>query len=283
MEEKKHIKISLKTTIIIAIIIVLIIGLIAILINFINKDQPLTIDLITDIFNQESSNGDYIYNKKIRSIVIKYYEGYNIATGDAISDTIPLNTINLKSDDLNEMSRLIKTLTKVKDSQNDETYSNMKYDYMCDYYKLEINNNFVIYIGDKCGITDEKKDYFKVPEELYNKVLEIVKKYNEYNLYKTINSEKITIISNQEKFDIIDKEQLEELSSYQYYVINDTGKDFNNKKIAYTLDLNDGRKIDIYYASVISCIYYDDGTHEYIYTGKLENHVEKIFENRNGK
>ena len=280
MEENKHIKISLKTVIIIlSIIIFLIIGLIAILIGSTNKEKPLTSDSRTDMSNQESSNGDYIYNKEIQSIVIKYYEGYNIATGDAISDTIPLNTIDLKSDDLNEMSKLIKTLTKVKYSKNDEMYSHMQYDHICDYYKLEINNSFIIYIGDEYGITDEKNDYFKVPEELYNKVLKIVKKYNEDNVYKTINSEKITIICNQEKLDIIDKEQLDELSSYQYYVINATDKDFNNEKIAYTLELSDSRKIDIYFASVLSCIYYSDGTHEYIYTGNLEDYVEKIFEN----
>lgn len=280
MEGNKHIKISLKTAIIIvSVIIVFIIGLIVILINFTKKEQPLISASRMDISSQEVSNGDYIYNKEIQSIVIKYYEGYNIATGDAVRDTIPLNTIELKSDDLDEMSKLVKTLTKVKYSKNDEMYNHMQYDYICDYYKLEINNSFIIYIGDEYGITDDKSDYFKVPEELYNKVLKIVKKYNEDNVYKTINSEKITIICNQEKLDIIDKEQLEELSSYQYYVINATDKDFDNEKIAYILDLSDGRKIYIYFASVLSCIYYGNGTHEYIYTGNLKNYVEKIFEN----
>lgn len=34
------------------------------------------------------------------------------------------------------------------------------------------------------GIVAEKNDYFKVPEELYNKILDITKNYNEENLYK---------------------------------------------------------------------------------------------------
>lgn len=251
MEENKHIKISLKTAIIIAcIIIILIIGLIVILSNY----------------------GDYIYNKEIQSIVIKYYEGYNIATGDSISETIPLNTINLKSNDLNEVSKLIKTL---KYSKNDEMFSLL----LDDNYKLEINNNFIIYIGDEYGFTDENNDYFKVPEKLYSKILEIVKTYNEDNVYKTINSEKITIIGGQEKLEVTDTEQLKELSNHQYYVINASDKDFDNERVAYTLDLNDGRKIDIYFASVLSCIYYENGTHEYIYTGNLEDFVNKIFEN----
>lgn len=280
MEENKHIKISLKTAIIIAcIIIILIIGLIVILSNYTKKEQPINTDSRMDGSNQESSSGDYIYNKEIQSIVIKYYEGYNIATGDGISETIPLNTINLKSNELNEVSKLIKTLTKVKYSKNDEMYNHMQYDHICDNYKLEINNNFIIYIGDEYGITAEKNDYFKVPEELYSKILEIVKTYNEDNVYKTINSEKITIICKQEKLEVTDTEQLKGLSNHQYYVINASDKDFDNEEVAYTLDLNDGRKIDIYFASVLSCIYYENGTHEYIYTGNLENFVKKIFEN----
>lgn len=279
MEENKHIKISLKTAIIIVCCItILIIGIIASMSNFTKKEYPLNLNSRTDEF-EENSNGDYIYNKEIQSIVIKYYEGYNIATGDVISNTIPLNTINLKSKDLDEVSKLIKTLTKVKYSKDDEMYSNIQYDHICDNYKLDINNNFTIYIGDEYGITYEKNDYFKVPQELYNKVLEIVKKYNEDNIYKAINSEKITIICKQEKLEVNDTEQLKELSSHQYYSINASDKDFANKEVSYTLDLNDGRKIDIYFASVLSCIYYENGTHEYIYTGNLENYVKKLFKN----
>lgn len=61
-------------------------------------------------------------------------------------------------------------------------------------------------------------------------------------------------------------------------MINGSDKDFETEEVAYTLELNDGRKIDIYFASVLSCIYYKNGTHEYVYTGNLENYVEEIFE-----
>ena len=260
MEKNKQIKVSLKTAIIIiiCIIAILIIGIVIVI---------------------KSGEGNYIYNEDIKSITIKYYEGYNFGTGDAIRDTIPLNTINLKSDDLNELSKLIKVLTKVKYSKYDERYRHIPYDYLLDNYKLEINGNFIIYIGDQYGIVAEKNDYFKVPEELYNKILKITQNYNEQNLYKKINSTKITIISEQEKFEVTDEEQLNQLSNYQYYVINASDKDFENLgKIAYTLDLNDGRKIDTY-LGVLSCIYYENGTHEYIYTGNLENYVEKIIGN----
>ena len=280
MKESKNIKISLMTAIIITcIIIIIILGLIVAFSKITKEEKLPDVNMQADVVSQKESNENYIYNKEIQSIVINYYEGYNMATGDAISGTIPLNTINLKSNDLNEVSKLIKALTKVEYSKDDEMYGHIQYDHICDQYKLEINNDFIIYIGDEYGIADEKKEYFKVPKELYNKILEIVKKYNEDNLYKTINSEKITIICNQEKLEVNDVEQLKELSNYKYYVINASDKDFKNEEVAYTLDLNDGRKIEVYFASVLSCIYYENGTHEYIYTGALENYVEKIFKN----
>lgn len=284
MEEIKQIKVSLKTAIIIlCIIAILIIGIVIVIKCVVKEDKTFSSNPNSSGIDQTDEEGNYIYNEEIKSITIKYYEGYNIATGDIISDTIPLNTINLKSDDLNEVSKLIKVLTKVKYSKDDEIYSHIQYDYMCDNYELEINGNFIIYIGDQYGIVDEKNDYFKVPEELYNKISKIIQNYNEENLYKKINSTKITIISEQKKFEVTDGEQLSQLSNYQYYVINASDKDFETEEIAYTLDLNDGRKIDIYFASVLSCIYYENGTHEYIYTGNLENYVEKIFENSNVK
>ena len=165
MEENKQIKISLKTAIImVCIIIIFIIGIIAIF--------------------KYSISRNYIYNEEIESIVIKYYEGYNIATGNIISDTIPLNQIELEINDLKEVSNLINNLTKVEYSKDDEMYGHMQYDYICDYYKLEINDIFTIYIGDQYGIVEGNNDYFKVPEALYKKVLEIVQKYNEKNVYK---------------------------------------------------------------------------------------------------
>lgn len=269
MEENKQIKISLKTAIImVCIIIIFIIGIIAIFKYSIKNEV-----------SEKKTTRNYIYNEEIESIVIKYYEGYNIATGNIISDTIPLNQIELEINDLKEVSNLINNLTKVEYSKDDEMYGHMQYDYICDYYKLEINDIFTIYIGDQYGIVDGNNDYFKVPEALYKKVLEIVQKYNKKNVYKKINSEKISIIFNEEIFEVTDEQQLRELSNYQYYIINASDDDFKTEKIAYTLDLSDGRKIDIYFASVLSCIYYGNGTHEYIYTGNLENYVEKIFEN----
>ena len=292
MDEKEKIKISLKTAIIIAcIIIVLVIVSIVCFCKYIKNNQSNYNEVgkenVQESYKEEkqeeklleSSDSDYVYNQEIKSIVIKYYEGYNIATGDAISDTIPLNTIKLKDNDFKEISDLIKALTKVKISENNEEYGHLRYDYICDYYKLEINDSFNILIGDKYGITEQDKEYFEVPEDLFNKVLEIVKKYNEENVYKSINSEKITIISDNEKLEVTDVEQLKEFSNYKYYVINASDEEFKDEKVAYTLDLNNGTKINVYFASVLSSIYYSDGSHEYIYTGNLEDFVEKIFKN----
>ena len=228
-------------------------------------------------------NKEHIYNKKINSITIKYYEGYNYATGEAISDSIPLNKIKLKSKDLKEVSRLIKKLSKVKYSKNSEEYGHMQYDHLVDMYRLEINNSFIIYIGEEYGITDSTKDYFRVSKRLYNKISDIAKKNSKKNLYKKINSNKITIIHGKEKYEVTDKEELKKISNFNYYFIKGNDKEFEGEEVAYTLDLHDGRKIKVYNASVLSWIYYKDGTHKYIKTRGLEEYLDQIFENRKVK
>ncbi len=257
-EEKKEIRISLKTSLIIlCFIIVVIIGLVLFLTH---------------------SSKEEIYDEEINSIDLSYYEGYNIATGDLIKNTIPLNKIELKGNDLNEISKLIKSLKTVSYSKDSEMYEHIKYDNIFDDYKLVVNNYYTIYIGCNYGLLDKEYEYFE-SKEIYNKISEIVKKYNEDNLYKTINSDKITIINGEEKLEVTDLEQLEELSNYNYYVINASDKSFNDEEVAFILNLYDGRTIDVFYASVLSCIHYEDGTKEYIYTGNLENCVERIFNN----
>jgi len=272
MEENKKTKVTLKAIGIIACITIIVaIGVCIIVIKSSKMGQTSNNDL-----KLEETSEEHIYNKEIQSIKLQYYEGYNIATGDVISDTIPLNTIDLQSDNLKAVSDLIKMLTKVEFSEEDEEMNNrIKYNYICDYYRLVINNNFIIYMGDKYGFTEKENTYFEVSKELYDKIFEIIQNNNQNNLYKTIDSKKITIICKQEKYEISDIEQLSKLSNFQYYVINASDRDFDNEEVAYTLDLNDGRKIDVYFASVLSCIYYKDGTHEYIYTGDLEDYIKK--------
>lgn len=229
-----------------------------------------------------ASSKKYIYNKEIESIVIEYYEGCDIVSGEESNGLISLNTINLKTNDFEDISKLTKSLSKDNFLKFIEMYKNIKSSIIVPhiyYYKLKVNDSFTIYIGKEYGIVEGKDIYFNVPKELYNKLSEVTKKYSEQNLYKKINCKSLTIIKENEKLEITDKEQLNNLSNYQYYVINGEDKRFKGEIIAYTLDLIDGRKIDIYLANTISCIYYKNGTHEYIYTGNLEDYIETIFKN----
>ncbi len=278
MEENNQRKVSLKTVIIIIMIIaILIIGIVIIIKGIVKDNKTFNSNPNSNEIKETDEEETYICNEDIKSITIKYYEGYYIASGDAIYDNIPLNTINLESDDLKEISKLIKGLTKFKYSEDDEISEHIHHQ-VVDKYKLEINDNFIIYIASQYGkVAETEDDYFKVPEELYNKISEIAQNYNNENLYKKINSTKITIISGQEKLEVTNEAQLNRLSNFQYYVTNVPDEVFENEEVIYTLDLNDGRKIDIYLASILSCIYYEDGTHEYIYTGMLENYVKQIF------
>ena len=61
--------------------------------------------------------------------------------------------------------------------------------------------------------------------------------------------------------------------------IKDNDKVYNEKDITYTLDLNDGRKIDLYYVSPLSRLYDKDGSHINIYSGDLYELVDKIYNN----
>lgn len=228
--------------------------------------------------NDENETEEIIYDKKIESINIKYYEGYSFSKGEELNNKIPQNTINLESENLNEVSQQI---SEIKGLKSSAAYDNIKVNYICDSYKLEINDDFTIYIGEKYGIVGNNKIYFEVPEELYKKLSEIVKKYNEENLYKKINADKITIIKKEEKLELTDKEQIERISNFEYYVVNSKEEDYKKEEPVYKLDLNDGRILDIYKASVVGCMNNKDGSKEYImYKGSLWNYVKNIFENR---
>lgn len=277
MQESKKVKSNSNAALIIVVFIIILLILALVAVIAIKKKQTVSIDPGQNVVTQQRDNGDYIYRGEIQSIVIKYFVGYNYATGEAIQDTIPLNTIVLEAEDFNSIKEQIKTLTKYEDYEKFER--NYGLIHILDYYRIEINEDFVIYIGDEFGCVENEDIHFEVPKDLYGKVQEIAKKYNESKLYKTINSDKITIICEQEKLEVTDEEQLDELKNFQYYIINSSDDKFVNEKVAYTLDLNNGTKIDIYYASVLSCIYYEDGTHDYIYTSNLKEIIEKIFNN----
>lgn len=130
----------------------------------------------------------YIYDDSIEKIEIQYYDGTGVFYAELVNDDeYELHEIVLESPELNEIAALISTLTKAYSHQENKNlgHKHMEYCNIHDNYKLVINDCYSLYIGDKYGIADrynydnEKKNiYFRVPEELYSKVKEIVKKLN---------------------------------------------------------------------------------------------------------
>ena len=227
--------------------------------------------------------GDYIYDKDIESITLKYYIGYNFETMNTIISlgddfVVPLQSINLSGNDLTEVASLLKNLKKIDSSQSSPLYKKLEFN-MTDQIKIEINNNFTIFIGDEYGTTEDKSTYFAVSKNLFNKITEIISNYNDTYVYKTLNSSEISVTYKGKTYDIAEPQTLKSLSDAKYYVIKMADKDFEADKIEYTLNLSDGRKVDILSGSVLSRITYSDGTLQYIYTGTNIRSILKNFIN----
>jgi len=261
-----------RIALIIVIIVLFVIAAIGIT-SYILKNKTTTIE------EKEHREG-LVYNKKINSITIKYYNGYNIATGDAISDTIPAFKVDLKGKDLEKASKLVKSLTYYKTPEEDgcENSENCL-NTIFDNYELIVNNEFSLYLDKEYGFVTEPYDTFKVPEELYKMVSNKVEENNKKNVYKQLNSKKLSIFHGNERYEVKDMAYVEELSKHDYYKINAKDEDFKDETVEYILDLGDGRTIELYRASVLSRMNEKDGTHYYIHSGDLAELVEKIYKN----
>ena len=83
-----------------------------------------------------------IFTKEVESVTIRYYIGYNIATGDAINDSIPCHQITVSGDDLETLVSLIGGLTKMAVDQNTDDY--LFVESITDDYELTINDDVVL-------------------------------------------------------------------------------------------------------------------------------------------
>ena len=109
----------------------------------------------------------HVYNEKIESVVLKYYDGRaNFEVGEMFNEN--MTEIKFDSEDLKEITKLIKELRVEKHVP----FGIMR----LGTYKMEINNDFVIWIDDGepgYGEIEESGDWFKVSEELKDKIKEI--------------------------------------------------------------------------------------------------------------
>lgn len=214
-----------------------------------------------------------VVGENVESITIRYFIGYNIFTGDVISNNVPCFRIEVTGDDLESMANLVSNLSKPPVNQNgDGNFSRVAY--LVDEYELTINEDLVITIGDIYGSIVDTSETFEVPAELYAIVKRITQEYNEKNVYKILGGDQISVTDENGKiWDVKDSDPLERIRSTQYYVVNMPDDMFEGERIAYVVDLHNGEQLDVYFASVLGRLRHADGTYEYVHIAYLEDYL----------
>ena len=249
-----------------------------------NKAQPVngTTELLPESepateIETESNTGN-IVTPDVESVSVRYYVGYNVASGDAISDTIPCHTLEITGEDLVKLAELLPELSKITTDPNSEAYDHIIYDHTMDYYELIINDDLVLHIGDEYGVVVSSYDVFAVPAELYDTVDSIAEEYNKKNVYSTLVVDQVTVTNRHgEVLEITDPEQLEMLGTFKYYTINADDKFFEGETNAYVMDLHNGDILEIHFASVIGRFCHQDGSSEYVYIQGMEDYLDSVF------
>jgi len=219
-----------------------------------------------------------IVTEPVESVTIRFYIGYNIATGDAISDTIPCHTVEVTGEDLAKISEILPELSVIREDPESEAYGHIRYDYINDIYELIINDDLVLDIGEKYGYIVSGGGMFAVPEKLFDIVDRIAEEYSENSVYAALDAEEITVTDmDGRELEITDPDELELLRSVEYYTINATDEMFENERVAYVMDLHNGDQLDIFFASVLGVLRHADGSYEYVNIGQMEEYLNRIF------
>ncbi len=233
--------------------------------------------------------GERITDLTITSITLRYYAGYNIASGNAISDIIPLNTVELTGYNLYEVARQLDRLRFVDIDKNSEEYEHLKYDNIFDTYELVINDEMTLYIGNEYGAiastgnpdgdaTIIEDSYFKVPLTLFQKITTIANDYSNENLYQKLNSANFEIVHDGETRILLSDEYIRTLSAFRYYIINDTPENYKDEEVAYLVMIDGDRTVKVFRASCLGLIEYPDGKVEVVYIDGLEDYLDGLFE-----
>ena len=249
-----------------------------------NKTQPVngtteslpTSETATD--TEIESNIGNIVTQDVESISVRYYVGYNVATGDMIRNTIPCHTIEISGEDLAMLAELLSELSKDTTDPSSEAYEHIIYDHIMDYYELTVNGDLVLHIGNEYGVVVSSDEVFAVPSELYDTVDRIAEEYNEENVYSTLDVDHVTVTNDHgEVLEITDPEQLEMLRTIKYYTINADDEFFEGETNAYVMDLHNGDILEIHFASVIGRLCHADGSSEYVYIQGMEEYLDSVF------
>ena len=223
---------------------------------------------------EEETEGNIIVTEDVESVSMRFYIGYNIATGNAISDIVPCQTMEVEGEDLEKLAKMLPELVSV------ELDPEMDVIYLTDKYEITINGDQVITIGDQMGYYEAESEYFTVPEELFETVESIAEAYCDNEVYKTLDSKQIAVTDSKKgiEYPITDPEQLERINSIKYYTIEGDESMFEENEVAYVLSLDDGESMFVFYAGVTGCIIHNDGTCEYVHIDGMEDYLNSIIQ-----
>lgn len=273
--EKNVIKIKFSTFITIIIVSIIIVGgIISFALCKENKDNNDGNNI--ELVNKESNN-------KEKFIKVRYAYTYNVATADA------LNEINEDGEyiDILEIKLEGETLKKINSLLEKQSYKKVQnLDLLVlDVYEVNINDEIKLSItpGENYAQYNKGEESFiiKISEELVKEIDRIVQEEASKNI-KQFSSEEITIMSEgNEQVNIREEnhiKQLEEKSKHTKVNINED--ELNDEKINYIVDLNNGTKIYVYFASCLGKVVNENGEEYYVaFIGNYEDIVGIMFEN----
>ncbi len=245
-----------------------------------DKDPETTVTVAenpTAIPVVQSTEDDKIFTEDVESISLRYYVGYNIASGDMLTAWLPCQQIDMDGEDLEQMSEQINQLSKLSVPKNEEEYLYNTAAY--DDYELTINDEFILLIGEEYGYVMANADLFEITPDMYAILDRVVQEHNENNLFKTLGGDQITVTDQYGKvlWDGDDTEQLETIRSTQYYVVNPSDEWIAGHHVKYIIDLHNGDQLDVYFAHVLGRLRHADGTYEYVYIDHLVNYLDEIW------
>lgn len=249
-------------------------------------------DLEAEVLSKYIENDRHDDNKE-SSIKIRYAYVYNIPTADSFNESedeeyIDILEIYLKNEELENVKKI---LEDIKFKEVDYTkYANINLAIgVGGMYEVTLDNSIVLlldYPGDRFGQYTKGNESFifevtEKEEKLINEIDRIVQEKVNENFEK-FSAEKITISSqNNSNVNITDKEHIKLLiENLKYVKVNIAEDEIENEEIVYTVDLNNGIKLNIYHASIIGKIIKENNEMYYVaFMTDYDEIVKRMYEN----
>lgn len=293
MEEKKIIKLKLHSVIIITLAILLVIGIVtAVFLKSNNKDEEFKREPEAMVINPDNVVASEKKTNNGNTVKIRYAYTYNVPTADALNemqnekygeDYIDILEIYLEGDKLTKINELIKNSSFEKADLSVYKDTKLAID-VAGTFEITINNDIVLLMDQEWSMYTKDSDSYIIhtPEELFNEISTIVYE-KAYGNSKSYDTSKITIISKQtdgEDVIITDEKHIKSiLDNLKYAKVNMNEDEMEDEEITYTVDLNNGVQVKVYFASAIGYIIDSSEKYYVAFVTDFEEIVSTLYEN----